>query len=90
MGILSFILMLIVATVCAWIAEMFVPGRVPGGLFASAIVGLIGAWIGGSLFGHFGPSLASVSLLPTIIGSAILVFGFALLSGGFRRRGFFG
>jgi len=85
MGILGFIFFLIVAAACAWIAEYFVPGAIPGGFFVSAIVGIIGAWIGGSLFGHFGPQLAGVSLLPAILGSAILVFCLALLSRGFSR-----
>jgi uncharacterized membrane protein YeaQ/YmgE (transglycosylase-associated protein family) len=58
---------------------------IPGGFFVSAIVGIIGAWVGGSLFGHFGPQLAGVSLLPAILGSAILVFCLALLSRGFSR-----
>jgi uncharacterized membrane protein YeaQ/YmgE (transglycosylase-associated protein family) len=86
MGVLAFILFLIVAAACAWIAERFVPGNVPGGFFVSAIVGIIGAWIGGSLLGHIGPDLAGVSLVPCIIGSAILVFGLSLLSGAFRGR----
>ncbi len=85
MGILGFIFFLIVAAACAWIAEYFVPGVIPGGFFVSAIVGIIGAWVGGSLFGHFGPQLAGVSLLPAILGSAILVFCLALLSRGFSR-----
>ena len=85
MGILGFIFFLIVAAACAWIAEYFVPGVIPGGFFVSAIVGIIGAWLGGSLFGHFGPQLAGVSLLPAILGSAILVFCLALLSRGFSR-----
>jgi uncharacterized membrane protein YeaQ/YmgE (transglycosylase-associated protein family) len=86
MSILGFILFLIVAATCAWIAECFVPANVPGGFFASAIVGIIGAWVGGNLMGHFGPDLAGVALLPCILGSAILVFGLSLLSGGFRGR----
>jgi uncharacterized membrane protein YeaQ/YmgE (transglycosylase-associated protein family) len=85
MTVLGFILFLIVAAVCAWIAEYMVPGTIPGGFLTSAIVGIIGAWIGGSLFGNFGPALAGVALVPTIIGSAILVFGLALLSRGFSR-----
>jgi uncharacterized membrane protein YeaQ/YmgE (transglycosylase-associated protein family) len=60
MSILDFILFLIVAATCAWIAQRFVPGNVPGGFFVSTIVGMIGAWIGGSLLGHFGPDLAGV------------------------------
>jgi uncharacterized membrane protein YeaQ/YmgE (transglycosylase-associated protein family) len=84
MGIISFLLFIVVAAVCAWIADAFVPGRIPGGFLAAAIVGAIGGWLGSSLFGNFGPSLAGVSLLPTILGSAVLVFGLALLSGAFR------
>lgn len=83
MSILGFILYLIVASACAWIADMLVPGRIPGGFFASAIVGILGAWIGVSLMGTLGPSLAGVPLMPAIIGSAILVFLFSLLSNRF-------
>jgi len=86
MSILAFILFLIVAATCAWIAERFVPGNVPGGFFASAIVGIIGAWIGGSLLGPIGPDLAGISLIPCILGSAILVFGVAVLSRAVRRK----
>jgi uncharacterized membrane protein YeaQ/YmgE (transglycosylase-associated protein family) len=62
-----------------------VPNTMPGGLLISSIVGIIGAWVGGSLVGHFGPDLAGVSLLPCILGSALFVFLFSLLSGGLRR-----
>jgi uncharacterized membrane protein YeaQ/YmgE (transglycosylase-associated protein family) len=86
MSILAFILFLIVAAVCAGIAEYFVPGNVPGGFLTSAIVGIIGAWIGGNLIGHMGPELAGVSLLPCIVGSGVLVFALSLLTGGFRGK----
>ena len=84
MSIIGFIFYLVVAATCAWIAEYFVPGRIPGGFFTAAIVGIIGAWIGAHLCGNYGPSLESISLIPTIIGSAILVFGLAFLSKLFR------
>lgn len=80
MGIVGFILFLIVAAVCAIIASAVVPGRIPGGFLTAMVVGVIGAWIGSALMGHAGPVLAGVSLLPTILGSAILVFGLALVS----------
>jgi len=86
MGLLSFILFLIVASVCAFLAECLVPNSVPGGFLTSAIVGVIGAWIGGSLIGHFGPDLAGVALIPCVLGSAILVFLLSLVSGGLKRR----
>lgn len=80
MTILGFILYLIVAAVCAWIADYMVPGRIPGGFLTAAIVGVIGAWIGGALMGSMGPELGGVSLLPAIIGSALLVFCLGLFS----------
>lgn len=81
---MSIILFLIVAALCAIIASAIVPGRIPGGFLVAMICGVIGAWIGGNLVGSFGPALAGVSLLPTIIGSAVLVFGLALISRGAR------
>ena len=87
MSILAFICYLVVAAVCAFIAERFVPSVIPGGFVTSAWLGLIGAWVGGSQLGHFGPDLAGVALIPCILGSAILVFGFSLLSRRFRRSG---
>lgn len=83
MSILGFILFLVVAAVCAWIADYFVPGRVPGGFWGAALVGLIGAWVGDMLLGKWGPNIGGVYLLQTIIGSAVLVFLFSLLT---RRR----
>jgi uncharacterized membrane protein YeaQ/YmgE (transglycosylase-associated protein family) len=86
MGILSFILFLIVAAACAYIGEKLVPGVIPGGFLTSAIFGVIGAWIGGSMMGPIGPDLAGVSLIPCILGSALLVFIVWLISRGFSRH----
>jgi uncharacterized membrane protein YeaQ/YmgE (transglycosylase-associated protein family) len=82
MGILSFILYLIIAATCAAIAEFFVPGRAPGGFFATAIIGIIGAWVGSSIMGNIGPSLGGVAVLPAIVGAAIVVFVMGLVRGG--------
>jgi uncharacterized membrane protein YeaQ/YmgE (transglycosylase-associated protein family) len=85
MGILSFILFLFVAAACAYLAERLVPGAIPGGFLTSAIVGIIGAWVGGSMLGALGPSLAGVSLIPCILGSALLVFLLSLFSHRYSR-----
>jgi uncharacterized membrane protein YeaQ/YmgE (transglycosylase-associated protein family) len=86
MAILSFILFLFVAAACAYLAERLVPGTIPGGFLTSAIVGIIGAWVGGTLVGSIGPSLAGVSLLPCILGSALLVFLLSLFSHRYSHR----
>jgi uncharacterized membrane protein YeaQ/YmgE (transglycosylase-associated protein family) len=80
MSILAFIFYLIVAAACAWIAAAIVPGRVPGGFFTAAIFGIIGAWIGSSLMGSFGPVVESVAVVPAIIGSGLLIFMLTLFS----------
>lgn len=85
MSILGFILYLVVAAVCAWIAEYFVPNGVPGGFLVTAIFGLIGAWVGTSLMGHVGPTLAGVPVLPAIIGSGIVIFLISLVGRGMHR-----
>jgi uncharacterized membrane protein YeaQ/YmgE (transglycosylase-associated protein family) len=85
MSVLSFLLFLLVAAACAYLAERLVPNAAPGGFFTSAIIGILGAWIGGSMFGSFGPALEGVALIPCIIGSALFVFLFTLMSRGFRR-----
>jgi len=86
MSILSFILFLLVAAACAYLAERLVPNTVPGGFITSAVVGIIGAWVGGNLIGHIGPDLAGVSLIPCILGSAVLVFVLSLVSRGFHKN----
>jgi uncharacterized membrane protein YeaQ/YmgE (transglycosylase-associated protein family) len=89
MGILMFIMYLLIASACAWIAAALVPGTVPGGFLASVIVGVLGAWVGTSLMGAVGPDLAGVPLLPAILGSALLIFLFSLVAGRFWvRRGY--
>jgi uncharacterized membrane protein YeaQ/YmgE (transglycosylase-associated protein family) len=82
---LAIICYLVIAAVCAIIAARVVPGVIPGGFLAAMIVGIIGAWIGGSLVGHFGPELAGVSLIPCLLGSALLVFGFSFFGTRFGR-----
>ena len=86
MTILGFIIFFIVAAVCAWIADYFVPGRVPGGFWGAALVGLIGAWIGDSMLGRWGPNLGGAYLIQTIIGSAVLVLVLSLFSRRWVRR----
>lgn len=85
MSILSFLLFLVVAAVCAGIAEAVVPGRIPGGFLTTAVVGIVGGWVGASLFGSIGPVLFGVTLIPTILGAGVLVFVLSLISGAFAR-----
>ena len=63
-----------------------VAGAITGkgmGWIANIVSGLVGSAIGQSLFGSWGPSLAGMALVPSIIGAVILV---AVVSFFFSRR----
>lgn len=43
------------------------------GWIANILAGIIGSWVGQSLLGAWGPSLAGMALIPSIIGAVIVV-----------------
>lgn len=43
------------------------------GWIANILAGLVGSSIGQSLLGHWGPQLAGMALVPSIVGAVILV-----------------
>ena len=53
------------------------------GIIANIVAGLIGSSVGQSLFGTWGPSLAGMALIPSIIGAGIVV---AVVSFFFGKR----
>lgn len=52
-------------------------------IIANIVAGLIGSSVGQSLFGTWGPSLAGMALIPSIIGAVIVV---AVVSFFFGKR----
>ncbi len=77
---MEFALFICIAVGCAWLAEQLVPKAVPGGIPVSATVGVVGAWLGSTLIGRFGPEVAGVTLVPGILGSIVFVFALTLAS----------
>ena len=43
------------------------------GWVANIIAGLAGSWLGEMLFGSWGPQMAGMALVPSIIGAVIIV-----------------
>jgi len=90
MTVIGFLLLLLVAAICGTIAQSLV-GYSVGGCLISAVVGFIGALLGSWLARQFGlPEPLPVQVggesfpvLWSIIGSALLVAGLALVN---RRR----
>ena len=51
------------------------------GLIANIIAGLIGSSVGQSLLGSWGPSLAGMAIIPSIVGAVIVVAVVSFLFG---------
>ena len=64
---------LIVGGVIGALAGAITSRDVPMGIIGNIIAGLVGAWIGQALLGTWGPSLAGMALIPSIVGAVIVV-----------------
>lgn len=64
---------LIVGAIIGVIAGALTSKDMPAGWIGNIVAGLVGSWLGQSLFGTWGPSLAGMALIPSIIGAVILV-----------------
>ncbi|KRN20382.1 hypothetical protein IV79_GL000435 [Pediococcus claussenii] len=47
--------------------------NVPGSWLGNIVAGLIGSWLGQTMLGSWGPYLAGIALVPSILGAVILV-----------------
>lgn len=64
---------LIVGGVIGAIAGAITSKGASMGIIANVVAGLIGSWLGQALFGSWGPALAGMAIVPSIIGAVILV-----------------
>lgn len=72
MGILSWIVM---GLIVGWIAKIIMPGKDPGGLIITILIGIAGGFIGG----YIGSSLGLGTITGFNIGSFLLAIGGAIL-----------
>lgn len=64
---------LFVGAIIGVIAGALTSKDMPAGWIGNIVAGLVGSWLGQSLLGTWGPSLAGMALIPSIIGAVILV-----------------
>jgi uncharacterized membrane protein YeaQ/YmgE (transglycosylase-associated protein family) len=70
---MGLLLYLIVGGIIGWLASLISGNNLPYGVIGNIICGIVGAWIGGMLLGAWGPSLAGVAVVPTLIGSILFI-----------------
>jgi len=85
MDITQLAIQVVVAIVCAGVANILVPRRIPGKLFGLVLIGLVGVWLGqwgfalmrqrfGLDFELLSWDIQGVLIIPAIIGSAIVLY----------------
>ena len=78
MGVLGWVLFGLVVGI---VAKLLMPGRDPGGLIVTTLLGIVGAVIGGFLgrsLGLYGPGEAAGFLMATL-GAVVLLFIYRML-----------
>jgi uncharacterized membrane protein YeaQ/YmgE (transglycosylase-associated protein family) len=75
---MSIIWMIIVGLIAGAIAKLIMPGRDPGGIIVTILLGIAGSLVGGFLFGG---ADNTVGLIGSIVGALILLLIYRLIIG---------
>ncbi|AZR14546.1 GlsB/YeaQ/YmgE family stress response membrane protein [Lactobacillus crispatus] len=82
---LSWIWVLIVGAIIGLIAG-FITGKGGSmGFLANLIAGLVGSTLGQAIFGSWGPQMAGMAIVPSILGAVILVLVVSFVLGMLRK-----
>lgn len=76
---------LLIGAIIGAVAGGLTSKSLPMGWIGNIIAGIVGSWLGESLFGGWGPKLAEMALVPSIIGAVILVILTSAIFSGMRR-----
>ncbi|MCD2255639.1 GlsB/YeaQ/YmgE family stress response membrane protein [Agrilactobacillus fermenti] len=77
---------LIIGAVVGAIAGAITSRGMPMGWIGNIIAGLVGSWLGEAVLGSWGPSLAGMSLIPSLIGAIVLVLIVSLIVGSRNKQ----
>jgi uncharacterized membrane protein YeaQ/YmgE (transglycosylase-associated protein family) len=80
---MDILLMIIFGLVVGVIAKLLMPGRDPGGMIVTIILGVLGSLLGGFLFNAMGIGSGEryAGFIGSIIGALILLFVYRLIAG---------
>lgn len=83
---MGFIWSLIIGGILGWIASLITGRDIPGGVFGNIIAGIIGAWLGTLLLGHWGPVMGGFYIVPALIGAIVLILVVSFIMRSMRRN----
>ncbi len=82
---LSWIWVLIVGAIIGLIAGLITGKGGSMGFIANLIAGLVGSTLGQAIFGSWGPQMAGMAIVPSILGAVILVLVVSFVLGMLRK-----
>ncbi len=65
------------------VAKLLLPGRDPGGFIVTALIGMLGGWLGGALGRMFGwyKEGEAAGFLMSVVGAMVLLVAYRMLAG---------
>ena len=80
------VLMIVFGLIAGAIAKLLMPGRDPGGIIVTILLGIAGSLLGGFLFNAmgFGGGARYAGLIGSVVGAMILLFLYRAFAG--RRK----
>ena len=77
---------LLIGAIIGAFAGYLTSRNLPMGWIGNIIAGLVGSWLGERLLGSWGPQIAGMALVPSIIGAVILVLLTSMIFSNMNRR----
>jgi uncharacterized membrane protein YeaQ/YmgE (transglycosylase-associated protein family) len=73
---MNILLMIIFGAIVGAIAKLIMPGRDPGGIIVTIILGILGSLVGGFLLGALlpGRDIGAAGFIGSILGALLLLF----------------
>ena len=78
-GVIGLVIVAVVGLVIGLIAKLLMPGKDPGGWFATILLGIGGSWLGGFVMSLLGLTGMVPGLIGAVIGAMLLLTAYRLV-----------
>jgi len=80
---MDIVLMIVWGLIAGGLAKLLMPGRDPGGIMVTILLGIAGSLLGGFLFNALGVGDGAryAGLIGSVIGAIILLFAYRMFAG---------